>query len=60
MLSEARIYLSFWMLEEIPESLYIPSTTPCLSMNSVQHFITWGTGERRGERAVNKVTSKRF
>lgn len=35
--------LSFWMLEEIPDTLYIPSTTPSFSMNSVQLFTTCGT-----------------
>ena len=42
-------HLSFWMLEEIPERRYIPSTTPCFSMNSVQLLITWGT---EGDQAV--------
>lgn len=36
-------YRSFWMLEAIPERRYIPSTTPCFSMNSVQLLSTWGT-----------------
>lgn len=35
--------LSFWMLEEIPDTLYIPSTTPSFSMNSAQLFTTCGT-----------------
>lgn len=35
--------LSFWIFEEIPDSLYIPSTTPCFSMNSLQLFTTCGT-----------------
>lgn len=37
-------YRSFWMLEAIPERRYMPSTTPCFSMNSVQLLSTWGTG----------------
>jgi hypothetical protein len=32
------------MLEAIPERRYMPSTTPCFSMNSVQLLSTWGTG----------------
>lgn len=39
------------MLEEIPDTLYIPSTTPCFSMNSAQLLTTCGTaGDGSGVR----------
>lgn len=41
-LSSSKAFLSFWMLEVTPERRYIPSTIPCVSMNSEQHFSTIG------------------
>lgn len=35
--------LNLWILDETPESLYIPSTIPNFSMNSAQLVNTSGT-----------------
>lgn len=40
---DSTVYLSFWMLDETPDNLQIPSTIPCVSTKSLQHRSTWGT-----------------